>query len=225
MQDTSRCSAVSTIRSQVSETVAEVVGHRWLVSTPAQFGNLRYDVHDTSNQIQLPAQTFWLTVPKGSIFHVGDLALYHLSDEAYVSDIEISTFFDTHVINFDPATLRQMEMAPQAISLTALDGFLETEPTLLAETHYTLTSSWSTSDTLLIGLILLGYVLTTAIAFFFGRKHFAANRRCVQMCKRPSAEPAPTIRVGESSEFISLQPPFQGDRGTLPVNYEEREDV
>ena len=218
MQDASRCSAVSTARNQITETQGEVVGHRWLVNTPALFGTLRYDKHDTSNDIQLPAQTFWLTVPKGSTFHVGDLVLYYLSDEAYVAELEISTFFDTHVIQFDPTTLRQLEMAPQAISLTALDGFLETEPTLLAESHYTLTGSWSTSDTMLIGLILLGYVLSAAIAFFFGRKHFASSRRCNRLCERPSGTPQPAPRLRITSEDVPLQAPFNGDRGTLPID-------
>ncbi len=35
-------------------------------------------------------QTLWITVPKGAILHIDELALYHLTDDEYRVEIEIS---------------------------------------------------------------------------------------------------------------------------------------
>ncbi len=46
-----------------------------MVNTPARTASLIYDQNDTATHIILPNQTLWITVPKGSILHIGELAL------------------------------------------------------------------------------------------------------------------------------------------------------
>ncbi len=69
------CPAEATPRSQVEVTHAEIIGNRWLVSTPARTATLIYNQNDTATRIILPNQTLWITVPKGSILHIDELAL------------------------------------------------------------------------------------------------------------------------------------------------------
>ncbi len=62
--------AEATPHSQVEVTQAEITGsHHMRTAT------LTYDQHDTATRIILPNQTLWITVPKGSILHIDDLAL------------------------------------------------------------------------------------------------------------------------------------------------------
>ncbi len=93
MRPDASCPADATPRSQVEVTQAEIVRNRWLVNTPARTATLTYDQHDTATRISLPNQTLWITVPKGSILHIDELALYHLTDDEYQAEIEISPFF------------------------------------------------------------------------------------------------------------------------------------
>ncbi|KAF4100048.1 hypothetical protein G5714_018244 [Onychostoma macrolepis] len=97
--DTS-CPAEATPSSQVEVTQAEIIGTRWLVNTPARTATLTYDQHDTATRIILPNQTLWITVPKGSILHIDEIALYHLTDDEYQA--EISPFFKQHSFVHDP---------------------------------------------------------------------------------------------------------------------------
>ncbi len=53
-------------------------------------------------RIILRNQTLWITVPKGSILHIDELALYHLTDNEYQAEIEISPFFKQHSFVLDP---------------------------------------------------------------------------------------------------------------------------
>ncbi len=41
-------------------------------------------------RINLPNQTLWITVPKGAILHIDELALYHLTNDECQAEIEIS---------------------------------------------------------------------------------------------------------------------------------------
>ncbi len=88
--------------SQVEVTQAEIIGNRFLVKTPARTATLTYDQHDTAMRIILPNQTLWITVPKGSILHIDELELYHLTDNEYQAEIEISPFFKQHSFVLDP---------------------------------------------------------------------------------------------------------------------------
>ncbi len=84
------CPAEATPRSQVEVTQAKIIGNRWLVNTPAQTATLTCDQHDTATGINLPNQTLRITVPKGAIPHIDELALYHLTDDEHQAEIEIS---------------------------------------------------------------------------------------------------------------------------------------
>ncbi len=99
--DTS-CPAEATPRSQVEVTQVEIIGNQWLVNTPARTATLTYDQHDTATLIILSSQTLWITVPKGLILHVDDLALYHLTDDKYQTELEISLFFKQHSFVLNP---------------------------------------------------------------------------------------------------------------------------
>ncbi len=48
-----------------------------------------------TTRINLPNQMLWITVPKGVILHIDELALYHLTDDEYQVEIEISYWIDT----------------------------------------------------------------------------------------------------------------------------------
>ncbi len=87
--DTS-CPAEATPRSQVEVTQAEIIRNRWLVNTPARTATLTCDQHDTAMRINLPNQTLWITGPKGAILHIDELELYHLTNDEYQAEIEIS---------------------------------------------------------------------------------------------------------------------------------------
>ncbi len=118
--------AEATPRSQVEVTQAEIIGNRWLVNTPARTATLTYDQHDTATRITLPNQTLWITVPKGSILHIDELALYHLTDDEYQAEIEISPFFKQHSFVLDPELEERIkEEGTQLIDLTPVDTALE----------------------------------------------------------------------------------------------------
>ncbi len=101
--DTS-CPAEVTPRSQVEVTHTEIIRNRWLFNTPARTDTLTYDQHDTATRIILPNQTLWITVPKGSILHIDELALYHLNDNEYQAQIKISRFSKQHSFVPNPRT-------------------------------------------------------------------------------------------------------------------------
>ncbi len=124
--DTS-CSAEAIPRSPVEVAHAEIIGNRWLVpSTPARTATLTYDQHDTATRISLPNQTLWITVPKGSILHIYELALYHLTDDDYQAEIKISLFFKQHSFVLDPELEERIkEEGTQLIDLTPVDTALE----------------------------------------------------------------------------------------------------
>ncbi|XP_071754578.1 uncharacterized protein pde1a [Centroberyx gerrardi] len=104
------CPAEATPRSQVVTTQVEIVDDQWLVNTPARFTTLTYDQHDTVIHIALPNQTIWVNVPKDAIFHIDELALYHLSTDSYESEIEISPFFTQHSFDLNPKLERQKNL-------------------------------------------------------------------------------------------------------------------
>ena len=101
MSKDSKCPITATPRYQVTTTQAEIVGNRWLINTPSKVATLTYDRHDTSTRIELPDHTLWIDVPEGAIFHVDDLALYHLHPDQYDGDIEVSDFYIKHTLQLD----------------------------------------------------------------------------------------------------------------------------
>ncbi len=97
----------------------------------------------------MPNQTLWITVPKGSILHIDDLALYHLTDDEYQAKIEISPFFKQQSFVLDPELEESInEEGTTFFYLTPVDTALEA----IARLPYAgtpLIRSWSAADTAL----------------------------------------------------------------------------
>ncbi len=75
-------------------------------------------------RIILPNQTLWITVPKGLILHIDELALYHLTDDEYQAEIKISPFFKHHSFVLDPELEEKIKKeGTQLIDLTPDDSF------------------------------------------------------------------------------------------------------
>ncbi len=74
----------------------------------------------------MPNQTLWIPVPKGSILHIDELASYHLTDDEYQAEIEISQFFKQHSFVLDPELEERIkEEGTQLTDLTPVDTALE----------------------------------------------------------------------------------------------------
>ncbi len=167
--DTS-CRAEATPRSQVEVTQAEIIRNRWLVNTPARTATLTYDQHDTATRISLLNQTLWITVPKGSILHIDDLALYHHTDDEYQAEIEISPFFKQLSFVLDPEVEERIkEEGTQLIDLTPVDTALEAFARL-PPAGAPIIRSWSAADTALCISTIVGYVVTLTLAFLLHKR-------------------------------------------------------
>ncbi len=164
------CPAEATPRSQVEVTQAEIIGNRWLVNTPARTATLTYDQHDTATRITLPNQTLWITVSKGSILHIDELASYHLTDDEYQAEIEISPFFKQHSFVLDPELEERIkEEGTQLIDLTPVDTALEAIARL-PPAGAPIVRSWSAADTALCISTIVGYVVTLTLAFLLHKR-------------------------------------------------------
>ncbi len=87
----SSCPAEATPHSKVEVTSQNY--HKPMADQhPTANSYLTYDQHDTATCIILPNQILWMTVPKGSILHIDDLALYHLTDDEYHAELETCPF-------------------------------------------------------------------------------------------------------------------------------------
>lgn len=170
MQVDIHCPAQATPRSQIEMTQAEIIGNRWLVNTPAWTATLSYAQHDTIVRITLPNQTMWINVPKGSILHIDDLALYHLSDDEYKTELEISPFFNQHSFNLDPELEQRIkEEETQLINLTPVKTALEAIAHLPPPSS-PIIQSWSDAGTALCIFNVVSYVVTLTLAFFLHKK-------------------------------------------------------
>ncbi len=197
--DTS-CPAEATPRSQVEATQAEIIGNRWLVNTPARTATLTYDQHDTATRINLPNQTLWITVPKGSILHIDELALYHLTDDEYQAEIEFSPFFKQHSFVLDPELEERIkEEGTQLIDLTPVDTALEAIARL-PPAGTPIIRSWSAADTALCISTIAGYVVTLTLAFLLHKRVNAVQESlnrctsgvpCLFRRDKPDQEPEP----------------------------------
>ncbi len=197
--DTS-CPAEATPRSQVETTQAEIIGNRWLVNTPARTATLTYDQHDTATRINLPNQTLWITVPKGSILHIDELALYHLTDDESQAEIELSPFFKQHSFVLDPELEERIkEEGTQLIDLTPVDTALEAIARL-PPAGAPIIRSWSATDTALCISTIARYVVTLTLAFLRHKRVNAVQEslnRCTSgvLClfrrDKPDQEPEP----------------------------------
>ncbi len=149
-----RCPAETTPHSQVVVAQVEIIGNRWLVNTPVQTATLTYDQHDTDTLIILPNQTLWITVPKGLILHIDDLALYHLTDDKFQAELEISSFVKQQSFILDTELEERIkEKGSQLIDLTPVDTALEAIAHL-PPTGVSLIPSWSAADKRFASLLL-----------------------------------------------------------------------
>ncbi len=140
-----------------------------MVNTPTRTATLTYDQHDTATRIILPNQTLWITVPKGSILHIDDLALYHLTDNEYQAE-KISPFFKQHSFILDPELEERIkEEGMQLIDLTLVDTALEAIARL-PHAGVPLIRSWSDADTALCISTIVGYVVTLTLAFLLHKR-------------------------------------------------------
>lgn len=113
-------------RSQIETTQAEIIGNRWLVNNPVQTATLSYNQHDTAMHVTLLNQTMWINIPRGSILHINDLALYHLSDDEYKTELQISPLFKQHSFTLDSKLEQRIkEGGTQLIDLTPVNTALE----------------------------------------------------------------------------------------------------
>ncbi len=208
--DTS-CPAEATPCSQVEVTQAEIIRNRWLVNTQARTATLIYDQHDTTTRISLPNQTLWITVPKGSILHIDELALYHLTDDEYQAEIEISPFFKQRSFVLDPELEERIkEEGTQLIDLTPVDTALEAIACLpLAGAP--IIWSWSAADTALCISTIVGYVVTLTLAFLLHKRVNAVQESfnsCTSgiprffRCDKPDQETEPE----NSTNLIDIMP-------------------
>lgn len=110
----------------MSTTQAEIVGGQWLVYTSARVATLTYDQHNTATWITLPNQNLWISVPKGVLLHIEDLALYHLPTHTYENELKISPFFQQYSLELDPALEQCIQYeGTQTIHLTLVDTALQ----------------------------------------------------------------------------------------------------
>ena len=186
MVDNSRCAATASPLREATATSAEIVGNRWLVNTPESIAELRYANHDVITRISLPRAPLWVDVPRDATLHVADLALYHLSTETYNVEVEVADFFRTHTFEIDPKLKTQIEVeGTQRISLTPLDNALKALNTESQKPLEPLLANWSSSDNLIIGLIVSSYLFTLAVAialFKRGRRLETQYSRCLLAC-------------------------------------------
>ncbi len=148
-----------------------------------RFPTLTYDQHDTATHITLPDQTLGITVPENAILHIGDLALYHLNPDQYESEIEVSEFFSKHTLELDPNAIVQIQYkGTQTVDVTPVDNVLR-EIALSNQTpNPPINYAWSTPDTILAVTMVLGYLLTFGIAFFYMKRTQALQCR-LNKCK------------------------------------------
>ena len=129
-----------------------------------------YDQHDKVIRIILPSQTLWINVPKGSILHIDDLALYHLTDNEYQAELEISPFFKQHSFVLDPELEERIrEEGTQLIDLTPVNTALEAIARLLP-TGEPIIRSWSVADTALHISTIVGCIVTLILAFLLHKR-------------------------------------------------------
>ncbi len=115
-------------------------------------------------------------VPKGSILHIDDLALYHLTDNEYQAEIEISPFFKQHSFVLDPELEERIkEEGTQLIDLTPVDTALEAIARL-PHTDALIIQSWSAADTALCISTIVGYVVTLTLAFLLHKRVNAVQK-------------------------------------------------
>ncbi len=126
-------------------------------------------VRDNTEGI-LPNQILWITVPTGSILHIDELALYHLTDDEYQAEIKISPFFKQHSFVLDTELEgRIKEEGTQLFDLTSVDTALEAIAHL-PPVGAPIIRSCSAANTALCISTIVGYVVTLTLAFLLHKR-------------------------------------------------------
>ncbi len=134
------------------------------------------------------------------ILHIDKLALYHLTDNEYQAEIEISPFFKQHSFVLDPELEERIkEEGTQLIDLTPVDTALEAIARL-PPAGTPIIRSWSAADTVLCISTIVGYVVTLTLAFLL-HKQVNAVQKSLNRCTsgvpllfrrdKPDQEPEP----------------------------------
>ncbi len=96
--------------------------------------------------------------------------MYHLTDDEYQAEIEISPFFKQHSFVLDPELEERIkEEGTQLIDLTPVDTALEAIARL-PPAGVPIIRSWSTADTALCISTIVGYVVTLTLAFLLHKR-------------------------------------------------------
>lgn len=224
MTPSSRCPTKVTARSRVTETLAEVVGGRWLVNTPLTTGTLVYDRHDTSSRVPLPAQTFWVDVPMNAILHIGDLALFYLSPDQIEAELEVPEFFAERALELQPATvdLIQFEGA-QLINLEPLENTIQEIESRPPLTVRPLLYSWSTPDSLLAIWVTVASIVGTTITIISFKNHNELKAKFQRFARgwrrsgraRPRGQEADPAE-GNYLDAVDLEAQFE--QGVIPLD-------
>ncbi|XP_070402000.1 uncharacterized protein [Nothobranchius furzeri] len=158
------CQATVTLKDVDMDTRVERAGDRWLISTPVDSALVTYDQHNVATELQLPNQTFFLSVPPGAIVHLENLALHHLNLEQHDSEIEIMDAFQGYNFTIDLEIDQQLliegtklvkfTQTPRELTLTPMNRY----PRRYIDTDYT---------TLICTLVALGmgWLITAVIAY------------------------------------------------------------
>ncbi len=195
--DTS-CPAEATPHSQVEVTQAEIIGNQWLVNTPARTATLTYDQQDTATRIILPNQTLWITVPKGSILHIDELA-----------NLEISPFFKQHSFVLDSELEERIkEEGTQLIDLTPVDTPLEAIARLLPA-GAPIIRSWSAADTALCISTIVGYVVTLTLTFLLHKQSDFAAIGIELLVRLARGKMPPRLSLVFPKVFFSVLSPME----------------
>ena len=174
MTDDSVCMAEAVNEKMLQEpTISRLIEGQWLVNTAEPYGVLSFLKHGTSTEIKLPNQTFFVSVAKDAVLHIGEMALYHVPNQSEVTRLELSNFFKTHTFSLDTRTEKNVLAAPQKITLKALDKEIMSLNSDLPNIDFV--DSWSKADSVLSGLLglIIGGFCVLACMFCRMRK----NRR------------------------------------------------
>ncbi len=96
--------------------------------------------------------------------------MYHLTNDEYQAEIEISPFFKQHSFVLDPELEERIkEEGTQLIDLTPVDTALEAIARL-PPAGAPIIRSWSAADTALCISTIVGYVATLTLAFLLHKR-------------------------------------------------------
>ncbi len=131
--------------------------------------------------------------------------MYHLTDDEYHAEIEISPFFKQHSFVLDPELEERIkEEGTQLIDLTPVDTALEAIARL-PPAGAPIIRSWSATDTVLCISTIVGYVVTLTLAFLLHKRVNAVQEsfnKCIFRRDKTDQEPEPE----NSTNLIEIMP-------------------